>query len=37
MIQPDGSGVWYRDIVCEQYEPYCNDDDLVLYLSKKLK
>jgi len=33
---PDGSGVWYRDKVCGQYENCCNDDDLVLYLSKKL-
>lgn len=34
---PDGSGVWYRDVVCEQYADCCNDDDLVLYLSKKLR
>ena len=34
---PDGSGVWYRDRVCDQYAPCCNDDDLVLYLSKKLR
>lgn len=33
---PDGSGVWYRDAVCEQYAPCCNDDELVLYMSKKL-
>ena len=34
---PDGSGVWYRDIQCVQYETVCTvDDDLVLYLSKKL-
>ena len=33
---PDGSGVWYRDAVCGQYADCCNDDDLVLYLSKKL-
>lgn len=33
---PDGSGVWYGAGVCEQYAPCCNDDDLVLYLSKKL-
>ena len=34
---PDGSGVWYRDIQCIQYETVCTiDDDLVLYLSKKL-
>ena len=34
---PDGSGVWYRDKVCPPYDGCCNDDDLVLYLSKKLK
>lgn len=33
---PDGSGVWYRDVVCGQYENCCNDDDLVLYMSKEL-
>lgn len=31
---PDGSGVWYKDQLCGQYEECCNDDDLVLYLSK---
>ena len=34
---PDGTGVWYCDKVCEQYANCCNDDDLVLYLSKKLR
>ena len=34
---PDGSGVWYRDRICAPYAPCGNDDDLVLYLSKKLK
>ena len=34
---PDGSGVWYRDKVCEPYAPCENDDDLILYLSKKLR
>ncbi len=34
---PDGSGVWYGDRVCGQYEDCCNDDDLVLYLSKQLR
>ena len=34
---PDGTGVWYCDKVCEQYTDCCNDDDLVLYLSKKLR
>lgn len=33
---PDGSGVWYRDKVCEPYEDCCNDDDLVLYFMKEL-
>lgn len=33
---PDGSGVWYGNKVCEQYADCCNDDDLVLYFSKKL-
>ncbi|MDE7298295.1 MAG: GNAT family N-acetyltransferase [Lachnospiraceae bacterium] len=34
---PDGSGVWYKDGVCEPYGDCCNDDDLVLYLSKRLR
>ena len=34
---PDGSGVWYKDAVCEPYSSCCNDDDLILYLSKKLR
>lgn len=34
---PDGSGVWYKDVVCEPYSSCCNDDDLILYLSKKLR
>lgn len=33
---PDVSGVWYQNQVLEQYTACCNDDDLVLYLSKKL-
>lgn len=33
---PDGSGVWYRDEICTPYAPCANDDDLVLYLSKRL-
>ena len=34
---PDGSGVWYQNRQCVQYETVCTiDDDLVLYLSKKL-
>ena len=32
---PDGTGVWYRDKPCAQYETeIANDDDLVLFLSK---
>lgn len=34
---PDGSGVWFHDKVCTPYEECVNDDDLVLYLSKKLR
>ncbi len=34
---PDGTGVWYQDRPCPQYADCCNDDDLVLYLSKRLK
>ena len=34
---PDGSGVWYGDGPAEPYAPVCNDDDLILYLSKKLR
>lgn len=34
---PDGSGVWYQDKQCVQYETVCTvDDDLVMFLSKKL-
>jgi len=33
---PDGSGVWFGERVCEPYSSCCNDDDLVLYLSKSL-
>ena len=34
---PDGSGVWYKNRVCGEYEECCNDDDSVLYFSKKLR
>ena len=35
---PDGTGVWYQGKQCEQYETVCTvDDDLVLFLSKKLR
>ena len=33
---PDGSGVWYRGKQLEQYAPCCNDDELLLFMSKKL-
>ena len=34
---PDGTGVWYGDSICAPYADCCNDDDLVLYFSKKLR
>lgn len=35
---PDGSGVWYQDKPCTPYDTiYTNNDDLVLYLSKKIR
>ena len=35
---PDGSGVWYRGSPCVQYKTVCTvDDDLILFLSKKLR
>ena len=34
---PDGTGVWYQGKPCAQYETeIANDDDLVLFLSKRL-
>ena len=33
---PDGNGVWYQGNPLEQYAPCCNDDDLLLFMSKKL-
>lgn len=33
---PDGSGVWYEGRVWDQYAPCVNDDELNLFLSKKL-
>ena len=33
---PDGNGVWYRGKPLEQYAPCCNDDSLLLFMSKKL-
>ena len=35
---PVGTGVWYQNKPCAQYETeIANDDNLVLFLSKKLK
>ncbi len=34
---PDGSGVWYGESVCGPYAECCNDDDLVLYFSKRTR
>ena len=34
---PDGTGAWYGRVQCTPYENYCVDDDLILYLTKKLK
>ena len=33
---PDGSGGWYEGRVWDQYAPCVNDDELNLFLSKKL-
>ena len=33
---PDGSGVWYKSQPAEPYSLVSNDDELVLYLSKRL-
>ena len=33
---PDGTGAWYQEKQLDQYAPCCNDDDLVLFLSKDL-
>ena len=33
----DGSGVWWNDKPLGEYEPCENDDDLNLWMSKKLK
>ena len=34
---PDGSGVWYNNVQLEQYADCKNDDNLVLFLIKKLR
>ena len=36
-IHSGRGGVWYKDQICEPYHDCCNDDDLVLYLSKHIK
>ncbi len=33
----DGSGAWYRDSACNPYGLYPLDDELVLYMSKRVK
>lgn len=33
---PDGTGAWYKGKQLDQYAQCCNDDDLVLFLSKDL-
>lgn len=32
----DGTGAWYGENIAAPYENYCLDDDLILFLSKKL-
>lgn len=34
---PDGSGAWYGNSQAAPYKTYCNDDDLMLYLSKPVR
>ncbi len=34
---PDGSGVWYHNAPAEAYGQVCNDDELNLYFSKRLR
>ncbi|MDR0929717.1 MAG: GNAT family N-acetyltransferase [Oscillospiraceae bacterium] len=34
---PDGSGVWYQGKPLAPYAPCINDDDLIIYLSKRLE
>lgn len=34
---PDGSGVWFHDKICPPYSACKNDDDLILYMSKRLR
>lgn len=35
--KPDGSGVWYQGKPLEPYAPCVNDDDLLLFLYKKVR
>ncbi len=34
---PDGSGLWYKNKQLEQNEACINNDELIIYLSKKIK
>jgi len=34
---PDGTGVWYNNEILKPYSECKNDDDLILFLSKKLR
>lgn len=34
---PDGSGVWYHNAPAEAYGQVCNDDELNLYFTKRLR
>ena len=34
---PDGTGVWYQGKQLDEYAPCVNDDDLLLFLSKKVE
>lgn len=34
---PDGTGAWYGDDIAVSYKEYCNDDNFIIFLSKKLK
>jgi len=33
---PDGTGVWYNNAKCKPYSDCINDDDLTIYMSKKI-
>ena len=34
---PDGTGVWWKGEVLEQYAPCENDDELNIFFTKKLR